>query len=138
MNEIRNKLEKYDLFYGSFQYLSQTDYHRDFLLYIETDSLTKLRIRLIGVVSMNYNSRVIRDSFNISDDLLIEDLMPPYNGFHWGIRAFEISNWKIQDDGEDIERIQPSYNCKLHKITFEVSSANISFIFHDLDIEEVN
>lgn len=138
MNELLNKLEKYDLYYGSFQYFSQTDYHRDFLLYIETTNLIKLRIKLTGVVSMNYNSRVIKDNFNISNNLLIQDLMPPYHGFHWGIRAFEISNWKIQDDGEDIERIQPSYNCKLHKLSFEVSSADISFIFYDLEVEEVN
>lgn len=138
MNEIRSKLEKYDLFHGSFQYLSQTDCHRDFLLYIDTDNLTKLKIRLIGVISVNYNSRVIKDNFNVSNNLLIQDLVPPYHGFHWGIRAFEISNWKIQDDGEDIERMQPNYNFKLHKISFEVSSADISFIFHDLEIDEIH
>ncbi|MGF1924659.1 MAG: hypothetical protein ACQUHE_10810 [Bacteroidia bacterium] len=64
--------------------------------------------------------------------------MPPYSGFHWGIRAFEIANWKIENDTEELEELQKNYFVKLHKISFEVSTANISFVFHDLDIEEMN
>jgi len=138
MEAIKEKLLKYDLVYGNFIKFCQTDYHRDFLLYIDTINFIKLKIKLIGVVSMNYTSRVIKDNFNVSERLLISDLMPPYSGFHWGIRAFEISNWKIIDNTEDIQLIQSNYNFKLHKISFEVSSVDVSFIFHDLDIEEIH
>jgi hypothetical protein len=137
MKEIRKKLEKYDLFYGSFGLFSQTDYHRDFLLYLCTSDFVKIRIKLTGVVAMNYNSRIIEDNFNINEKYLNEDLGPPYHGFHWGIKAFEISDWKIEDDTSDLKTIQENYNFKLYKINFQVSSADVSFIFNDLIVEEI-
>lgn len=108
------------------------------MLFIEVSRLINIKIRLIGVVSLNYDSRVILDDFKMDEKLLIEDLKPPYNGYHWGIRGFAITNWKIDDDSEDLIKMQGNYAFKLYKISFEVNSSLISFIFHDLEIEEIN
>ncbi|MCY1509475.1 hypothetical protein D9M68_438210 [compost metagenome] len=137
MITIKRKLQQFELIDASFNYFSQMDYHRDFMLYIEVSSLINIKIRLIGVVSLNYTSRVILNDFNMDEKLLLEDLKPPYNGYHWGIRGFGITNWEIDDNSEDLVEMQKNYAFKLYRLTFEVNSSLISFIFHDLDIEEI-
>lgn len=135
---IKNELSKYDLFYGNLIHFQQLDYHRDFEVLLLTNfGITKLRILLKGVISINYISKIKRDDFSLDDKFLISNLPPPYEAYHWGIKNFEISNWLLKDSSPLILELQKDYNFKLYKLTFETNSSDISFIFGNLEVDEL-
>ncbi|MDE0536972.1 hypothetical protein [Tenacibaculum sp. L6] len=138
INSIKNKLSKYYIFDGAFASFCQKNTHRDFEVFIYSDfGKNKLKITLIGVITVNYLSKVKQDSF-IMDDEYINSTQPnPLNAFYWGIKSFIIDNWEIKDDCPDIIELQKDYKLKLYKLIFSVNSCNVSFIFHDLEIEKI-
>ncbi|AZJ35985.1 hypothetical protein [Tenacibaculum singaporense] len=137
INFLKSKLSKYYILDGAFASFCQKNTHRDFEVFIYSDfGEIKLKVTLKGVISVNYLSKVKQDDF-IMDNEYIESAQPnPLNGFYWGIKSFIINNWEIKDSDPDLIELQKDYNFKLYKLVFSVNSCNISFIFHDLEIEE--
>ncbi len=139
MEAIRKKLLKYDLIYGDFIKFCQTDYHRDFEVLTHTVFNTqKLRILIKGVVKVEYSPKAQGSGYTLDDKYINSEFRGEGTVFQWGVRSFELSNWILEDSTEDILELQPNYEFKLFKLTFEINSSDVSFIFHDLEIEEVS
>lgn len=135
---VKEKLLKYDFIDGSFTSMKLLEYHRDFELQLyDKFDIHKLRIILKGVVSMSYLSKIKNEGFSV-DNKYIGEIQPnPLEAYFWGIRSFEISDWKIKDDSPDVIELQKEYSFKLYKLIFSVNSCDINFIFHDLEIEKI-
>ncbi|ATA91586.1 hypothetical protein CGC56_05020 [Capnocytophaga canimorsus] len=139
IDRLKQKLSKYEFCYDNeFHFFQQTDYHRDFEMYITDTQNKKLRILVKGVVQLNYSTEVRRDSFSLEDKYIQKECPEEVNAYHWGIRSFEISNLKIEDDSAEIVALQKDFDFKLFKLTFNVNSCIISFIFNDLEIKELS
>lgn len=136
INELKDKLLNRHLYDCSLISFKILEYHRDYELYIDLITY-KIKIKLKGVVSMNYTSKIKKEGFNMND-VYIEDVQPnPLEAYYWGIKSFGIDNWEIKDDSLDVIELQKDYNFKLYKLIFDVNSCYVSFIFHDLTIEEI-
>lgn len=136
INILKDKLLNRHLYDCSLISFKILEYHRDYELYLDLITY-KIKILLKGVVSMNYTSKVKKDGFIMKDEY-IRDVQPyPLEAYYWGIKSFGIDNWEIIEDSQDVIELQKDYNFKLYKLKFDVNSCYISFIFHDLEIEEI-
>jgi len=133
--KIQRDLEEIHITEGLFRYFRLTDYHRDFEIIIKPHStVKKLRILLKGVVSVDYKANR-RDSFKMDDAYVLVPIPTPVKGLYWGIKDFEIDNYCLSEETDKILAIKKDYNFKLYSLTFEVLTAKIEFIFHDIEME---
>ncbi|MFJ1388923.1 hypothetical protein [Capnocytophaga canimorsus] len=138
IDSLREKLANYHLYDVAFEYFKQSDYHRDFEVFISDSGKINLCILLKGVVSVNYSSN-INDKLFTMDDRYLKDAEPkPSEFFYWGIRSFILEDWEITDSSPDITTLQKDFDFKLFKLTFNINSCIISFIFNDLEIKVDN
>lgn len=138
IDSLREKLANYHLYDVAFEYFKQNDYHRDFEVFISDSGKMNLCILLKGVVSVNYLSNINDKLFTMDDRYLKEAEPNPSEFFYWGIRGFILEDWEITDSSPDITTLQKDFDFKLFKLTFNVNSCNISFIFNDLEIKELS
>ncbi len=134
--KIQRDLEEIHITEGLFRYFRLTDYHRDFEIIIKPHStVKKLRILLRGVVSVDYKSIPKMDSFKMDDAYVMVPIPTPVKGFYWGIKDFEIRKYSLSEKTDKILSMQKEYKFKLYSLIFEVSTAKIEFIFHDIEME---
>lgn len=137
MNTIKNiekEIENLQLIDGDFNTFSLTEYHRDFEITLHDLGGNTVKTLLKGVVSSTFISIVTHDNYSLDDKQLQEDLMPPYDSYHWGIKSFPTSNISISDTSQDLLKLQQNYNFKLLELTFETNSSTIRFIFNEFKI----
>ncbi len=134
--KIQQDLEEINISEGLFRYFKLTDYHRDFEIIIKPHStVKKLKILLKGVVSVDYKSSIKGDSFIMDDTYVLVPIPTPVQGVYWGIKDFEIDSYTLSEETDKILDMQKDYNFKLYSLSFDVLTAKIEFIFHDIEME---
>ena len=133
--KIKQQLEKLDLIYGIFFKYCQCDNHRDFILEIQSHEGKKHTIILKGVVIHTYENNIKHEAFSMDNKYIEENVSAPINAWHWGIKSFEILNWNFEENTEELKNLSKIYNnYDFVKLIIKISTANIKFVFHDIQI----
>ena len=135
---LHKQLKDLDIVYGTLFKYCLSENHRDFEIIIESSPQIKYMISLKGVVNHVFESNIKSERFRLDNKYIQEEISPPIKAWHWGIQSFEILNWAIEEKTKELENAKLNYNnYDFMKLTFNVSTANISFIFNDFEIIKI-
>lgn len=138
IRRLNKDLKDLDIVYGTLFKYCLSENHRDFEVIIESSPQIKYKILLKGVVNQVFESNIKSERFSMNDKYIQEEISPPINAWHWGIKSFEILNWALEEKTKELENASLNYNnYDFMKLTFNVSTATISFIFNDFKIIKI-
>ncbi len=135
---MKQNLKAARIYYAGYQYFEQLDYNRDVVVHVWPENNRKaIKIILKDVVSIDYKSDLKGGQFNISDAYINKPQPLPLKSLYWGIRSFPLSTYLLENESKEIAELQGDYDFKLFKLTLKVVHCTISFIFHDLEIVQI-
>jgi hypothetical protein len=138
MNIVKT-LKNIELIYGIFNFYRQKNNHRDFVInFHEAKFAKEYNLCLKGVIYHSYNSNIKNDGFKMDEKNIIKKQNEPIDGWHWGIEEFEILDYEIFENTDELLNYSKVYNnYKFYKLKFNISTAKLEFVFHDFEIEEI-
>lgn len=135
---IGTEIEIIDIIYGIFHNYYQCDNHRDYKIILESSQQIKYEILLKGVIKHSAESKIKSSSFSMDNKYIEKIVTPPVEAWHWGVKSFEILEWSVEKDTEELKEISNEFNkYNFSKIEFDISTMKILFIFNDFEIKKI-
>ena len=140
---IEEKLNEFDLFDNSIVKHGNCENVRDYEIIGYISGLNfDVEVQYIfkGCIEVIFKNTVRPEIFSMDDRLLDlnRQFEPDYpQKFIWDAGADIYPGWKLEENTEELRKLETLYNLKFYKFYLETNAYNLDLIFHDLEVTEL-
>lgn len=137
---IEEKLSEFDLFDNSIVRHGNCENIRDYEIigYLNgQDFDAEVKYIFKGCIETNFKNNIKPEYFSMDDrslDLTKQNDFDYPKGFIWAAGVMVYPGWRLEENTEELKRLERLYNIKFHKIYIETNAYNLDLIFHDLEV----
>ena len=138
---VEEKLNEYDLFDNSIIKHGNLENIRDYEIvgYLSGQDFD-LEVKYIfkGCIESCFKNVVEPKYFSMDERLLKlskqDEPDYPQPAFIWDAGTIVYPGWKLEENTDELTRLESLYKIKFHKIVIETNAYNLSLVFHDLEV----